>query len=980
MNRPDLRDLGPALFDEAGDALFLLDPDTEQILDVNPVGLRLTGFSREELLRLPATYLFHFEGKGGRQRLHQAAAKTGVFHSQEGFYLRTNRDGVWVPVNLTIARLHIKPKTVALITARDIREQREAHAQLKKMEAELRHLLASAPDCLWSAILDPAGRWTYRYIAPVVERITGRPPEYFVSGVGSWRDVVHPEDRPRWEQAMVRLREGQPIEQEYRVVRPDGTVRWVRDSILVSRGSAPGALRLDGATADITERKQAEQSLHESYTLLRAIMEGTTDAVFVKDRRGRYLLINAAGARYLGKTVEEVLGKDDTELFSPDTARTIMERDQWVMASGQTQTYEDVGTAGGVTRVYLSTKGPYRDQKGNVIGLVGISRDITERKRMEAELQRAKEAAEAASRAKSEFLANVSHEMRTPLNAVLGMTELLLGTKLDADQRDYLETVRRSAEYLLAVIKDLLDFSKIEAGKLDLDRAPFRLRELVGEVMAMLTVRARQKGLTLTARVDPDVPDGLVGDPGRLSQVLVNLVGNAIKFTDQGEVVIEVRGQGSGVRGQKAESRGQPPGGEEESALQASGPRERAGGSLDASTGRRTPAAHPQPQRADAPLDASTGRLTPAAHRAASHPLTPDPCLLHFAVRDTGIGIPPEKQQLIFDPFTQADGSLARRHGGTGLGLSIASRLVGMMGGRIWVESEPGKGSTFHFTARFERDEGRAAPTASAPLAEPATVPDRAARRLRVLLAEDNPINQKVAVHLLERRGHEVVVAGTGREALAALERGRFDVVLMDVQMPEMDGLQATAAIREREKQTGGHVPIIAMTAYAMKGDHERCLEAGMDGYLSKPYRARELFETVEGIAATAPSEEPAALTPGPIDWAAALGSVGGDRALLGELARIFLADSSGWLAGLRRAAAEGKPAEVQRIAHNLKSATGQFGARAAWEAAARLEAMARAGDLAGAAEVCAVLEREIERLRADLTALAAEGDGETAG
>ena len=670
--------------------------------------------------------------------------------------------------------------------------------------------------------------------------------------------------------------------------------------------------RVDERTAmleqEIADRQRAQEALRESEARIRLLLDSTAEAIFGIDRDGVCTFCNPATLRFLGHAgAESLLGRRIHEVMhhsrpdgTPYPYQECLIATALQLGEGIHSDEEVFWRANGTSFPVEFWAYPIR-KEGEVMGAVVTFLDITGRKRAQAALLEAKEAAEAGSRAKSEFLANMSHEIRTPMNGIIGMTELALDTALTTEQRDYLGLVKSSADSLLRVINDILDFSKIEAGKLELEKTDFDIRDLFNDTLKTLAMRADKTGTEVSLRVAPDVPDVLAGDPTRLRQLLVNLVGNSIKFTEAGRITVnaEVEGQ------------------------------------------------------------------------------TPSEIRLHISVSDTGVGIPIDKQRLIFEPFSQADGSTTRRFGGTGLGLTISRQLVELMGGRMWVESEVGKGSRFHFTCvlqkcgaarsdreqmarlippglsvlvvdnnptnhkilgemltnwrmsattvdsgtgalhlldiayragrpysivlldalmpgmsgfqimeRIQRNPGLAGAvimmlpidrqlteaahcrelgvkhTLNKPIGQSELLdailsvlgvkiaekelvrPDLLARQapsgraLNILLCEDNVVNQKLAIRLLQKAGHRVTLAGNGREAVAAWEAAGapgFDIVLMDIQMPEMDGMETTAVIRRREEASGRHLPIVAMTAHAMRGDRERCLASGMDGYVSKP-------------------------------------------------------------------------------------------------------------------------------------------------
>jgi len=602
---------------------------------------------------------------------------------------------------------------------------------------------------------------------------------------------------------------------------------------------------------------------------LRSIVENIPYMIFVKDARDlRFVRFNRAGEELLGYGRDELIGKSDYDFFPVEEADFFTRHDRRVL-DGRTLVdipEEPIETRARGRRLLHTKKIPILGDDGAPLYLLGISEDITEQRGVRLELERAKASAEAASRAKSEFLARMSHEIRTPLNGIIGMTELALETEPTPEQRECLEVVRGSAESLLKVLNDVLDFSKVESGKLELEAIPFDLDASVRMTLKAFEPRARDKGVRLDYAATPDVPPGVVGDPVRLRQVLVNLLDNAVRFTERGRV-----------------------------------------------------------------------RLRIGVDERTEHRVT-----LHFRVEDTGIGVPRDKQATIFESFTQADGSITRRFGGTGLGLTISGRLVELMGGRIWLESEPGRGSTFHFTAGVGvatdatvslRDADEALPLA------------RRLPQLSVLVAEDNLVNRTLIVRILQRHGHHVVEARDGSQVLAALERGAFDLVLMDVEMPHLGGIEATHRIRARERQSGGHVPIIALTAHVLPSDRERCLAAGMDGYVAKPVRRSALFSA---IAAALPAA-----------GAAHGASAPGDRPQdenTESLHDLFVRSARAELRRIRGALRQGSGAEARRLAHGMAGAACVVGAQEVGLRARDLERLIDGADPQRVSSACEAL------------------------
>lgn len=646
-------------------------------------------------------------------------------------------------------------------------------------------------------------------------------------------------------------------------------------------------------------RSELEQRVAERTAYLNALVETSPLGIVTTDRAGKVRVCNNAFERLFQYSRGEIIGAELNGLVAPpELIHEVADYTRRIVAGEPIRVTTRRRRRDG-SLLDVEMYGVPLSVGGEQVGELVLYHDISEQKRAELALHAAKEMAESANQAKSDFLANMSHEIRTPMNGIIGMTQLALESDLNAEAREYLTLVKSSADSLLTLLNDILDFSKIEAGKFECESLPFALRENLDQTMKALAHSAHRKGLELAWDVSPDVPECLIGDCGRLRQILVNLVGNAIKFTERGEVTVSVK------------------------------------------------------------LAKSSTTSTE----------------LLFAVRDTGIGIAEDKQSSIFAAFTQADTSTTRKYGGTGLGLAIAQRLVNMMNGNITIQSKLGEGSSFHFTARFGVGENESAPSVfaepsagngrSAPSStvEAAALPPRpmGAKPLRILLAEDNAVNRQLAIKLLEKRGHVVTTANDGREALAALERADFDLVLMDVQMPDIDGLEATRMIRRKEKRSGEHVPIISVTAHVMKGDRESCLAAGADGYVSKPLQSAELFRAIEDCCANGAAGPASA--PKPIDESALLERCQGDRKLLAEIIELFDAGSRALLQELDSAAARGDLTALARAAHTLKGSIGNFTSGPVFLAVESLETCARNSDLAGARAALPSLKIAVQRL-----------------
>ncbi len=689
--------------------------------------------------------------------------------------------------------------------ARDITELKAVEKALKESEEKYRNIFENAMEGIFQTTPDgfyisvnPALAGMYGYDSP--EELMNS-----ITSIGE-QQYVNPEERIRFKRFLEE--KGRVEGFGTRFYRKDGSTIWISMNAKAVRGPDSSILYYEGTVEDISKRKETEERLQEQLHFLQVLIDSIPAPVFYKDAQGLYIGCNKAFESYLGKPKGQIIGKTVYEVnVNKEVADKYHNMDMALYEKPGIQTYETVVTyPDGSGHNVIFSKATYLDINGSVAGLVGVILDITELKNTEAALRKAKEGAEVANRAKSEFLASMSHEIRTPMNAIIGMAELLLETPLSSEQQKYVQVFRDAGENLLGLINDILDLSKVEAGQVHLEVMDFDLVDIIERTCDVMALRTHEKNLELVYRVSPDVPTHLTGDPTRLRQVLVNLIGNAVKFTEKGEIALEVKIQKSEVRSQES--------GEDR---------------VQGFKGSR--------------VQGEEGKGTPKGLQLKTQNLelkTKDDVILQFSIRDTGIGISIDKIDMIFDKFTQVDASTTRKYGGTGLGLAISKRFVELMGGRIWIESEVGTGTTMSFTACFNIQKNWKQFEMRSDIVK--------LKDMKVLVIDDNATNRMILRDMLNNFDASVTEAEDGRSGLEILEhsftiKAPFKLLLLDYFMPSMDGFEVMAEIQKHNWLKD--ISVIILTSGHVKGDRERARQLGVSALIRKPVKKAELVEAI---------------------------------------------------------------------------------------------------------------------------------------
>ncbi len=909
-----------------GDALIATDT-LGRITRMNPVAERLTGWSLGEAVDKPLDDIFHIVNSQTQLPSTNPIAKvltSGQFAGLANHTTLIARNGTRYQITDCASPIRDMNGCVrgVVLIFHDVSNEYRIREDLQQSEERFRSLVSNSPVTIYRCKLD--ANMTMLYISAGIEALCGHPAEEFIdNAIRSYSSIIHPDDRQLVDSTLkASLSQKSRYMMEHRICCADGAIKWVQSQ---GRGffNAEGKLLwLDGIITDITERRQIEDSIRKAKDGWERTFDSAPDLLCLMDDQYTITRMNHTMANTLGIKREDAIGKKCyTCIHHADKAPDSCPHRQ-MMADGKEHQAEIKDDT--LNKWLLVSVAPLRNEQGDTIGAIHVAHDITERKQAEEALRQSKNElekayrklqesfeletklavqAQSASAAKSQFVANISHEIRTPLNGIIGICELLLETKMTKAQLDYAKIININAEALLNIINATLDFAKIEAGKMGFEHINFNLGNILDDIVGVLSVNAAKKKLQLSSTIESNVPHNLNGDPGRLRQILINLIGNAIKFTQAGEITVKVT----------------------------------------------------------------------LAQAKAGQPV------LRFTVRDTGIGIPSDKTHLLFNAFCQVDASMARKFGGTGLGLAISKGLVEQMGGTIGVESVPGQGSTFWFIVPFLTQPPEAQQTVSQPESDtaPAEKTDRHAQqpeqvqpeqRLRILVAEDNMANQMIILGILKKMGHTAVAVADGNEAVKALETIPYDLVLMDIQMPEMDGFEAATIIRNLQSAVLDHnIPILALTANTMEVDREKRLAAGMNGHILKPVNTKSIANAIAQIISTklikTVKTESKITSPHVFDFNTFSERLSGDQALMREVANVFMAETPKSLCALESAIRNQTKDEAVRLAHTIKGSAANLGGDQLRAVAFRIEKACTASDWRDAQALMPRINKQYEFL-----------------